>query len=122
MRRALVAMLVIGLVAAADAPARPSYYAHMSGAQYVRDMRLEPDGGLNSFKRERAMGYMDGVMDASVGVRWCPGGREVSHEINYHAAEEMLRLSPAQLQGSAATLILDVLGKLYPCPAARGKS
>lgn len=116
MKRIVLTALALGVVAAYAAP---TYRAHMTGAQYVRDMLAVPDGGLNSFQRQRAMGYMDGVMDAAQGSRWCPAGRAVPHELNYEVAEALHRLPPAQLERGAASLILDVLGKLYPCGGSK---
>jgi hypothetical protein len=97
------------------------YGAHMTGGQLVRDMLAAPDGGLNSIRRERAMGYMDGVMDAAAGLRWCPAGQAVPHELNYVLVEDMQRLSQDQLKGSAAALMLDALSKRYPCAISGGK-
>jgi hypothetical protein len=97
------------------------YRAHMTGGQLVRDMLAAPDGGLGSIRRERAMGYMDGVMDAAEGRRWCPAGQAVPHELNYVVVEDMQRLSQDQLKGSAAALMLDALARRYPCAGAGGK-
>jgi hypothetical protein len=93
----------------------------MTGGQLVRDMLAAPDGGLNSIRRERAMGYMDGVMDAAAGVHWCPAGQEVPHELNYVVVEDMQRLRQDQLKASAAALMLDALARRYPCAGAGGK-
>lgn len=117
-------MLAVGIVLAEGgaAQAAPAYQAHMTGAQFARDMLAEPDGGANSMRRERAMGYMDGVMDAAAGMIWCPAGRAVPHEMAYVAAEELqkaARTDPERLKGSAAILVLSVLGRLYPCIGAQ---
>lgn len=118
-----VAALVLQLAPAlAVAAAGPSYRAQMTGEQLVRDMLSAPDGGLNSMRRERAMGYLDGVMDAAAGRHWCPAGRSVPHELNYVVTEEMQRLSPARLKSAAGDLALEVLGRHYPCRAAGTKS
>jgi hypothetical protein len=93
----------------------------MTGEQLVRDMLADPAVGRNSIKRERAMGYMDGVMDAAAGLRWCPAGQAVPHELNYVVVEEMQTLGPTRLKGGAAALVLEVLGRRYPCAAAGAK-
>lgn len=119
MRPVMAAILALALVPTDAAQAAPQYRAHMTGEQLVRDMLAAPDGGLNSMRRERAMGYIEGVMDAAAGQRWCPRGNAVPHELDYVVAEEMHSLPPAQLKGDAATLVLAVLAKLYPCGARR---
>ncbi|WP_314443026.1 Rap1a/Tai family immunity protein [Massilia timonae] len=105
----------------AGAPQSPHVPA-MTGEQFVRDMRPLPDSDLASIRRERAMGYMDGVLDGAAGVRWCPAGDHVPHELGYEAADHMRRLPPEQLKGSAATLAIAVVSKLYPCPKSGAKS
>jgi hypothetical protein len=112
--------LTLGLLAA-GASGAPAYRSNMTGEQFVRDMVADPAVGRNSIKRERAMGYMDGVMDASAGVRWCPARQAVPHELNYVVAEDMQRLSSTRLKGDAAALMQEVLGKRYPCAAAGAK-
>lgn len=49
-----------------------AYRAATTGRQLVQDMQADPSVALNSFKRARAMGYLDGIMDATVSVEWCP--------------------------------------------------
>jgi len=106
--------LALALLAAQAGAAVPSYRAHMTGAQLVRDMQAEPGEGLNSMRRERAMGYIVGVADASAGVRWCPAGKPMPHELPYAVVEEVAKM-PAQLAGDASALVLEALAKLYPC-------
>jgi hypothetical protein len=102
------------LVSQAAAAAETSYRAHMTGAQLVRDMQAEPGEGLNSMRRERAMGYIIGVADASAGARWCPAGKPVPHELPYVVVEEVAKM-PNQLAGDASSLVLEALARLYPC-------
>jgi hypothetical protein len=118
----LAASIPISLYAPkAGAHGRPANYRpHVTGEQLVRDMRGEPGVGRNSLNRERAMGYIDGVMDTAAGRRWCPAGKAVPHEMNYLVTEALERLSPAQLKGDASALVLAVLAKEYPCSASRG--
>lgn len=99
------------------------YFPILTGEKFVRDMLAEPDGGAASVRRERAMGYMDGVMDGTADLLWCPAGQKVAHELSYVAAEEMKKLPADQLRKSAAPLAVAVLAKLYPCPAsAKGRT
>jgi hypothetical protein len=105
---ALLLMLV-----AVEAAAAPPHHAHMTGAQLVRDVQAEPGVGTNSIRRERAMGYIEGVADASIGVSWCPGGKPVPHELPYVVVEEVEK--SGQLDRDAAALVLAALARLYPC-------
>ena len=113
----MVAALVGSLAAGLGNPAwaAPTYRARVTGEQLVRDMMGAPDGGMNSMRRERAMGYLDGVMDAAAGLRWCPVGHAVPHELNYVVVEDLQRLRPDELRGGAAALVLDALSRRYPC-------
>lgn len=120
-RRALAAAMLCGaLPGTGPALAAPRVPA-MTGEQFVRDMRALPESDLASVRRERAMGYMDGVLDGTVGVRWCPAGQYVAHELGYEAADQMRRLPPERLKESAATLALAVISKTYPCPTSGAK-
>ena len=60
-------------------------------------------------------GYIDGVMDAGVGQRWCPAGKHIPHELNYLVVEEMSRMPTAKLNGNAAPLVFAALARLFPC-------
>jgi hypothetical protein len=111
--KALVTTMVLAMLAG-QAGATPAYRAHMTGEQLVRDMLAEPDEGLNTFKRERAMGYIEGIADAAAGIRWCPAGKPVPHELTYVVVEEVDKMKD-RLAGNAAALVLAVLAKLYPC-------
>lgn len=116
--RALTLGLLAAVAAAGAAAAPPSDRPNMTGEQLVRDMLAMPDGGRNSIDRARAMGYIDGVMDATAGLHWCPAGQTVPHEMNYVVVEEMQTLSPTRLKGGAAALMLESLSRYYPCTPA----
>jgi hypothetical protein len=60
-------------------------------------------------------------MDAAAGVRWCPAGQEVPHELNDVLVEDMQRLRQYRLKGSGAAPLLDALARRYPCASAEGK-
>ena len=118
-------LLVLGLVVAAatSASTNPPYRHHMTGERLVRDMLADPAvTHVNSVRRERAMGYLDGVKDASSGVHWCPAGHRLPHELNYVLIEEIANSGSDKLKGDAAPLVLATLARLYPCPSSRGKS
>ena len=108
---ALMLMMAAGQAATAQQPA-----AQLTGTALVRDMLANPkDDALNNIKRERAMGYIDGVMDSGLGRQWCPTGKRVSHEMNYIVTEEISRLPAAELDGNAAALVSAALARLFPC-------
>lgn len=107
----LSASAFIAICAHGASPYRP----RMTGEQLVRDMTADPSVGFNAAKRERAMGYIAGVMDAFAGKRWCPAGKAVSHELDYAVIEEITPLNHAQMQSDAAEQVLLGLAKLYPC-------
>ena len=106
----LAALLPVEVLAA-------PYIPTLTGEKFVRDMLAAPDNGAASMRRERAMGYMDGVMDGTVGLLWCPAGQHVGHELGYLAAEHMESLPKDQLKKRAAPLVVAALAKIYPCPA-----
>jgi hypothetical protein len=112
---ALTLLLAVGQAAASPPPQFP---AQVTGTALVRDMQASPrDDELNNTRRERAMGYIDGVMDAGVGRQWCPAGKRVPHELNYLVIEEMARMSRATLNRNASELVSIALARLFPCKA-----
>lgn len=115
--RAVVAAILaaLALATAHTAPGAQLYRAQVTGQQFVQDMLADPRVGANAIQRERAMGYMRGVMDASVGHSWCPTAKALPHELDYLAAEALSALPPEQLRGNAAPLIASALRRLYPC-------
>lgn len=110
---ATIALLMI-MVHAADAA---TYTASTTGAQVVQDMLADPVVTLNAVKRERMMGYLDGVMDATVGIAWCPARKAVPHEMNYLVTEEISKLNADALKGNAVPLVTAALRKMFPCVA-----
>lgn len=115
MKLALAAFVLGLVVGPTHAQKQP---VSMTGAQLVRDMLAVPDGGLNSMRRERAMGYIDGVLDATKGAAWCPSG-QIPHELSYVATEDISRFPSSEQAGTAAPLILRALSKRYPCTPRR---
>lgn len=109
-------------VGAENKPAAPSYRPRLTGEQLVRNMMADPAVGYNAVHRERAMGYIEGVMDAYAGQRWCPPvGRSLPHELNYILIEEITPLNNAQQKGDAAEVVLAALAKRYPCTGGGAK-
>ena len=100
---------------AQNKPAASSYRPYMTGERLVHDMKANPFEGANGIKRQRAMGYIEGVMDGFAGKQWCPAGKSIPHELNYDIVDEIARLGPARLNGDAATLLVAALAAHYPC-------
>lgn len=114
--RACALLLMLPLFVCAVDVAPRTLRAKVTGADLVRDMLADPFvNDVNHIQRERAMGYIDGVMDSSSGVSWCPGGKAVPHEINYLVIEEMSSMPATKLRGNAAELVLSALARLFPC-------
>ena len=115
---ALTFTIMLALAQIVSAQPKP-YSVKMTGAQLVRDMLADPFvDDVNHIRRERAMGYIDGVMDSSAGLQWCPAGKSIPHELNYIVTEEISSLPTASLERNAAELVLGALSRLYPCNAA----
>ena len=113
----LPTLAAVALLAASAAHAE-TYRNKMTGAQLVQDMLADPLVAGNAVARERAMGYIDGITDVTVGVRWCPAKQAVPHELNYVVAEDMKGLGADRLKRDAAPLVLATLRKFYPCADA----
>ncbi len=112
---ALTFMIMLAIAQTVSAQPKPSP-AKMTGAQLVRDMLADPFiDDVNHIRRERAMGYIDGVMDSSTGQQWCPAGKSVPHELNYIVIEEISSMPAAKLDGNAAELVKSALARLFPC-------
>jgi hypothetical protein len=77
------------------------------------------DDRFNSIRRERAMGYIDGVIDSTIGLGWCPAGQPLPHELNYVISEDMARMPRAKLDGNAAALVVATLARHYPCKSVK---
>jgi len=110
--------IALSLALAGSAHAEPY---HMTGEQLMRDMLVDAfkASPREYMQRERAMGYLDGLMDGTAGRVWCPAGKVVPHELNYNLMDELSKRGPSELKGNAAPLVLDSLRKLYPCKAKR---
>lgn len=107
--------LALPLVAQA-APYIPS----LTGDQFVKLMtRSEPPTQYDHGHRERAYSYLDGARDAQEGRTWCDVHQLKTPDMAYELADEISKLPAADRKNRAATLILQLLHKKYPCPAGR---
>lgn len=116
LRNATVASLSVGLMlSASSASAAGNYRSHWTGAQLVRDMQADPRIDINMVRRERAMGFLEGISDATVARDWCPASTAIPHELNFLLVERVARFSPARQKGDAAPLVVAALAAAYPC-------
>lgn len=105
-------------LAAAQEQAAP----YMTGTQLMHDLLAEPAASVGAgSRRERALGYVDGVLDAANGQQWCPSHKAPSHEIHYLVIEDLMRLAPGDLAGNAAALVTGTMASRYPCGAASSR-
>ncbi|NHZ66425.1 Rap1a/Tai family immunity protein [Massilia genomosp. 1] len=74
--------------------------------------------GADVIKHQTARGYINGVRDASEGVQWCFTGT-LWKELNDDVASALKKLTPAQLKGPAAPLVIKVLHERFPCASVR---
>ncbi|UXA53435.1 hypothetical protein M0D45_01115 [Xanthomonas prunicola] len=61
------------------------------------------------------MAYIEGVADASSGVRWCGEGQMLPHELVDRVYSYQRGLPAERLQQSAATLVVEALAQAFPC-------
>lgn len=62
-----------------------------------------------------AQGYLAGVADAAQGRQWCDTGRLKTLEIDAQVVTELKKLPARARQGDAATLIVAILARRFPC-------
>lgn len=72
-------------------------------------------------EREKARGYIAGVMDMTHGSSWCAVGNMPPHEVSADVVDVIARLKPKDLEGGAAPLVAGALRKLFPCSTGRRK-
>ncbi|MCC4586348.1 hypothetical protein JWH11_15600 [Xanthomonas melonis] len=120
--RTLAAVLLCAAMPAAWA--RPSDAGRtwiLSGAELVQAMegKLGDPAHNGPARRQlssaRARAYIEGVADATSGVRWCGAGKVLPHELVDRVYTYHRGLPATQLQQSAATLVVDALAQAFPC-------
>ena len=116
------------LAACWPASAGKPYYGTIDGAtllhNYVGPPRPRDDPflkGGDSLNHELARGYLDGIKDATQGTVWCYRGGQ-PHELSQDITDELAKLSPTELKGPAAPLVMKALRQLYPCDRTQGRS
>lgn len=66
-------------------------------------------------EREMALGYVAGVADATQGKAWCDKSRVKTIEMDSQLADEIRKLPSETLKQDAASLIIELLKKRFPC-------
>jgi hypothetical protein len=69
----------------------------------------------NPVNREFAKGYLASITDATQGKAWCISPEQTLHEIDADMLQELQTLPQKRLRERAGLLIIEVLGKKYPC-------
>lgn len=124
MRRDMVALvLMFSVVAALAARARagePQYFYAMNGDSFVRMLHREEP--LAAFERAKAFSYIDGLRDATHGSVWCDVHQLKTPDLAYDLAYDIARMAPAERKRSAASLLLELLHRKFPCSVPRGST
>jgi hypothetical protein len=128
MRVAFVACLALALApyciaqsgSAVRAGKAVPYIYTMTGDRFVAMLhRAEP---LTVLEREKAYSYLDGLKDATHGSVWCDIDQLKTPDLAYDLADEIARAPSAERSKSAASLLLAMLHRKYPCAApAKGR-
>ncbi|WP_157935128.1 Rap1a/Tai family immunity protein [Xanthomonas prunicola] len=93
----------------------------VSGAELMQGIEGKQGGVAsgNQAQRQlastRAMAYIEGVADASSGMRWCGAGQMLPHELVDRVYSYQRGLPAERLQQSAATLVVEALAQAFPC-------
>jgi hypothetical protein len=69
----------------------------------------------NPIDREFARGYFASLADATQGKSWCISPEQKPHEVDAEMLQELQKLPEKRLRKRAGVLIIEVLGKKYPC-------
>jgi hypothetical protein len=110
MRRSLLLALALPTTALA-AP----YPYTMSGDRFVEMMSPPNPTGYEYLNREKAYSYLDGVRDSSEGRVWCDIDQLKTPDLAYEMAGLITKLPAAERKKNASLLLLQLLGRIYPC-------
>lgn len=109
-----------GLTAIVCAQAAP-YTPTFTGAAFMRVMAMaEPLSAYDYLEREKAYSYLDGARDSAEGRTWCDANQLKTPDLAHELAGQIAKLPPAERQQNAATLILRLLGRTFPCSPVKG--
>lgn len=93
----------------------------MTGEQVVAKLLKEPSTEIDYIERDMMHSYVNGVKDATQGRAWCFVGAILPHELNIELASAIrANRTAADLRRNAAPILLDELGKRYPCKSGKG--
>lgn len=109
--------LMVALAANAQSGERPYFYA-MNGDSFVRMLHREEP--LTAFERAKAFSYVDGLRDATHGSVWCDVHQLKTPDLAYDLAAEIAQMPAAERKRSAASLLLELLRRKFPCTSPRG--
>lgn len=109
----LLALLAALPLAAVAAP----YPYTMSGDRFVQLMSHPDPTGYDYMMREKAYSYLDGVRDSAEGGVWCDIDQLKTPDLAYEMADAIARLPAAERKKNASLLLLQQLGRRYPCRA-----
>lgn len=117
MMRLMAGLFVLALAVPNMArPASPPYSYAMDGDTFVQMLsKPEPLSSHHYLEREKAYSYLDGIKDASQGKIWCDINQLKTPDLAYDMVGEISRMQPFERKGSAATLLLNILRRKYPC-------
>lgn len=120
--RALLLLALLALLALPAVTQAAPYTPTLTGEQFVKIMRhpkpLDPNAYL---QREKAYSYLDGARDSAEGRVWCDLNQLKTPDLAYGMADEIAKLPAADQKRSAATLLLHVLQRKYPCNQTRSR-
>ena len=120
MKQTLLLCLALALPECLAQPATAAPYPYkMNGDRFVEMLhRPEPYATL---ERDQAYYYLNGLKDGTQGRTWCDVNHLKTPDLAYDLASEISRMPQAERKRSAAVLLLDLLHRKYPCPAAGRK-
>lgn len=121
MRRAVLIVALVSFILHSGAAAPRKPVPRLTGQEFVEryfnsvNIPASQQSAKMLVERELALGYMAGAADAAQGHAWCDKGRVKTIEIDSGLAHEMRKLPAQALGRDAASLIIDLLKKRFPC-------
>ncbi|MBE9604306.1 hypothetical protein IAI18_05475 [Acetobacteraceae bacterium H6797] len=113
-----LALLLLATVASQAQGAERDWI--MSGAELAEALQGKAGQGVSGeegrrLSSARAHAYIAGVADAAGGRGWCSAGSVPPHELADRVHTYLVDLPPSRLSESAARLVMEALGKSFPC-------
>lgn len=122
MKAAAAFILAFAFLSSTSNAHTPKTAPRLTGKMLV-DYWFPPPGAKNAFDRDArtvanfnlAQGFIDGVVDATQGTAWCHDGKIKPDELDAYAMWELRKLPSNALADHAAPLLIEALGKKFPC-------